>query len=53
MLATNIGLVRDAQEMFQYKGMDIRVIIQKYLLKAADDGNAEINLVYMIVAVTI
>lgn len=50
MLATNAALVKEAQEMFEYKGMDIWVILQKYLQKAKDDRDAEKNLVFMIVA---
>lgn len=50
MLQTNTALVKEAQELFEYKGMDIWVILQKYLQKAKDDRDAENNLIYMIVA---
>lgn len=49
MLSTNATWVKDAQEMFEYnKGMDIWVILQKYLQKAKDDREAEPNFIYMI-----
>lgn len=50
MLQLNANLVKDAQELFEYKGMDNWVILKKYLQKAKDDREAEKNLIYMIVA---
>lgn len=50
MLGNNPQLVKEAQEMFEYKGMDIWIILQKYLMKAKDDRDAERSLVHMIVA---
>lgn len=35
------GVIADAQKMFEYKGMDIWIILQKYILqKAAEDNEA-------------
>lgn len=50
MLQANTTTVKAVQELFEYKGMDIWVILQKYLQKAKDDRDAEKNLIYMIVA---
>lgn len=50
LLTANAALVKEAQEMFEYKGMDIWIILQKYLQKAKDDRHAEKHLVFMIVA---
>lgn len=46
---TKEKLVRSAQSLFEYKGMDIWIILQKYLLKAKNDAEAEDNLIHMIV----
>lgn len=50
LLTASSALVKEAQELFEYKGMDIWIILQKYLQKAKDDQDAEKNLVFMIVA---
>lgn len=43
------GLIKDAQALFEYKGMDIWIILQKYILRANADEDAQRNLILMIV----
>lgn len=43
------AVVRDAQSMFEYKGMDIWIILQKYLQRASLDNEPQKHLVMMVV----
>lgn len=48
LLKTN-DIAEDAQKLFEYKGMEKRVILQKYVQKAGVDPEAIKNLITMIV----
>lgn len=49
VLQASQSLIQTAQSMFEYKGMDIWIILQKYILKASQDADSQKNLILMVV----
>lgn len=49
VLQASQSLIQTAQSMFEYKGMDIWIILQKYILKASQDPDSQKNLILMVV----
>lgn len=49
LLLANQSVVQAAQTLFEYKGMDIWIILQKYIQKASQDLDAQKHLVMMVV----
>lgn len=49
LLLFSKSVVKEAQSMFEYKGMDIWIILQKYLQRAALDSEPQKHLVMMVV----
>lgn len=49
LLIYSKSIVKEAQSMFEYKGMDIWIILQKYLQRAALDCEPQKHLVMMVV----
>lgn len=49
LLMASMSVVKEAQTMFEYKGMDIWIILQKYLQRAMTDSEPQRSLVMMIV----
>lgn len=49
LLTASQSIIQNAQTLFEYKGMDIWIILQKYIQKAALDTEAQKRLILMVV----
>lgn len=49
LLLASQNVIQSAQTLFEYKGMDIWIILQKYIQKASQDPDAQKNLILMVV----
>lgn len=49
VLSQNQALIREAQSLFEYKGMDVWIILQKYIQRATMDTEPQKHLIMMVV----